>query len=115
MLPDSFSQATYRAENENEEFDSKHVTISIDEWESVSHDQILAHSFHIGGKRLPNTWFISESPSWSIYTCAQVAQHQTWKKARTRGHCPRKFLRIVEIFGLYKIIYSYCGGKPYRL
>ena len=75
MLPDSFSQATYRAENENEEFDSKHVTISIDEWESVSHDQILAHSFHIGGKRLPNTWFISEPPSWSIYTCAQVAQH----------------------------------------
>ena len=75
MLPDSFSQATYRAENENEEFDSKHVTISIDEWESVSHDQILAHSFHIGGKRLQNTWFISEPPSWSIYTCAQVAQH----------------------------------------
>ena len=75
MLPDSFSQATYRAENENEEFDSKHVTISIDEWENVSHDQILAHSFHIGGKRLPNTWFISEPPSWSICTCAQVAQH----------------------------------------
>ena len=22
---------------------------------------------------------------------------QTWKKARTRGHCPRKFMRIAEI------------------
>ena len=32
---------------------------------------------------------------------------QTWKKARTRGQCPRKFLRIVEISGFWKIDYSY--------
>ena len=36
---------------------------------------------------------------------------QTWKKAWTRGHCPRKFLRIVEISGLWKIDYSYFGIK----
>ena len=23
---------------------------------------------------------------------------QTWEKERTRGHCPRKFLRIAELF-----------------
>ena len=32
---------------------------------------------------------------------------QTWKKAWTRGHYLRKFLRIVEISGLWKIDYSY--------
>ena len=37
---------------------------------------------------------------------------QTWKKARTRGHCPRKFLRIVEIFGLWKIIHLYFRRNP---
>ena len=31
------------------------------------------------------------------------------EKARTRGHCPRKFLRFVEISGLMKIDYSYFG------
>ena len=36
---------------------------------------------------------------------------QTWKKTWTRGHCPRKFLRIVEISGLWKIDYSYFGIK----
>ena len=36
---------------------------------------------------------------------------QTWKRARTRGHCPRKFLIIVEISGLWKIYYSYFGIK----
>ena len=25
-------------------------------------------------------------------------QVQTWKKARTPGHCPQKFLRIAEFF-----------------
>ena len=33
----------------------------------------------------------------SIYL-DNIAIGQTWKKARTRGHCPWKFLRIVEIF-----------------
>ena len=32
---------------------------------------------------------------------------QTWKKARTRGQCPRKFSGIAEIFGLLKIIHLY--------
>ena len=32
---------------------------------------------------------------------------QTWKKAWTRGHCPRKFLRIAEISWLWKIFSSY--------
>ena len=36
---------------------------------------------------------------------------QTWKKARTRGHCLRKFVRIVEISELWKIDYSYFGIK----
>ena len=36
---------------------------------------------------------------------------QTWKKVWTRGHCPRKFLRNVEISGLWKIDYSYFGIK----
>ena len=36
---------------------------------------------------------------------------QTWKKARTRGHCPRKFLRIVEIFWLWKIMHLYFQKK----
>ena len=29
-----------------------------------------------------------------------IIRVQTWKKARTRGHCPWKVLRIVEISGL---------------
>ena len=37
------------------------------------------------------------------------------KKAWTRGQCPRKLLRIVEIFGTWKIIYSYFVEKPYIL
>ena len=37
------------------------------------------------------------------------------KKAWTRGQCPRKLLRIVEIFGTWKIIYSYSVEKPYIL
>ena len=36
---------------------------------------------------------------------------QTWKKERTRGHCPQKFWRIGEISGLWKIDYSYLGIK----
>ena len=32
---------------------------------------------------------------------------QTWKKALTHGNCPRKFLKIVEISGLWKIDYCY--------
>ena len=31
-------------------------------------------------------------------TGPQRPPSQTWKKALTRGHCPRKFLRIAEIF-----------------
>ena len=37
------------------------------------------------------------------------------KKAWTRGQCPRKLLRIVEIFGTWKIIYSCSVEKPYIL
>ena len=40
---------------------------------------------------------------------------QTWKKVLTRGHYPCTFLRIVEISGLWKIIFSYFGIKPYKL
>ena len=40
-----------------------------------------------------------------------TSANQTWKKAWTCGHCPRKFLRIVEISGLWKIDYSYFGIK----
>ena len=36
---------------------------------------------------------------------------QTWKQARTHGHCLQKFLRIKEISGLWKIDYSYFGMK----
>ena len=39
------------------------------------------------------------------------ALFQTWKKAQTCGHCPWKFLRIVEISGLWKIDNSYFGIK----
>ena len=36
---------------------------------------------------------------------------KTWKKERTRGHCPWKFLWIVEISVLWKIDYSNFGIK----
>ena len=42
-------------------------------------------------------------------------QGQTWKKARTRGHCPRKFLRIAEIFKLLKIMHLYFQKKTFFL
>ena len=29
---------------------------------------------------------------------------QTWKKARTRGHCPRKFMQIAEILRPWGLI-----------
>ena len=61
--------------------------------------------------QLRNTCCISE-----VFTEGRVQRKtekkmQTWKKARTRGHCPRKFLRIVDISGLWKIDYSYFGIK----
>ena len=37
---------------------------------------------------------------------------QTWKKAQTRRHCLLKSLRMVEISGLWTIIYSYL---PYKM
>ena len=40
---------------------------------------------------------------------------QTWKKVLTRGHYTCTFLRIVEISGWWKIIFSYFGIKPYKL
>ena len=46
-----------------------------------------------------------------IYVKRCCQPEQTWKKARTRGHCPQKFLKIVEISGLWKIDYSYFGIK----
>ena len=36
--------------------------------------------------------------------CGKIALKQTWKKARTRGHCPRKFWQIVEILCLWGLI-----------
>ena len=36
---------------------------------------------------------------------------QTWKKARTRGHCSRKLLRIADIFWLWKIMHLYFQKK----
>ena len=45
------------------------------------------------------------------YTGPCGTKQQTGKKARTRGHCPWKFLRIVENSGLWKIDYSYFGIK----
>ena len=41
--------------------------------------------------------------------------HQTWKKVRARGHCPRKFWRIGEIFWLWKIMHLYFQKKTYFL
>ena len=40
---------------------------------------------------------------------------QTWKKARTRRHCPRKFLRIAAIFLLWKIMHLYFQKKRNNL
>ena len=34
---------------------------------------------------------------------------------RTAGHSPRKILRIVEISGFWKIIYSHRGIKPCKI
>ena len=40
------------------------------------------------------------SPKYQAIGKGALAHCQKWKKAWTRGHCPRKFLRIVEISGL---------------
>ena len=40
---------------------------------------------------------------------------QTWKKARTRGHCPRKYLRIAEILWLWRVIKSDVQGSSEAL
>ena len=36
---------------------------------------------------------------------------QTWEKARTLGHCPRKFLCIAEISGMTQLILSLSAGE----
>ena len=56
---------------------------------------------NFNGWWVTHTFVLSLAERWS----------QTWKKARTRQHCPQKFLRIVEISGLWKIDYSYFGIK----
>ena len=48
-----------------------------------------------------------------VHLCVYLCCHQTWKKARMRRHCPRKFLRYAEIFRLWKIIISYFKREPY--
>ena len=51
-----------------------------------------------------------------VWNCTKgLNDNQTWKKARTRGHCPRKFLRIAEIFWLWKIMHLYFQKKTYFL
>ena len=40
---------------------------------------------------------------------------QTWKKVLMRWNYLCTFFRIVEISGLWKIIFSYFGIKPYKL
>ena len=51
------------------------------------------------------------SPKYQAIGKGALAHCQKWKKAWTRGHCPRKFFRIVEISGLWKNDYSYFGIK----
>ena len=48
---------------------------------------------------------------WSVF----YARGRFMKYSMSGRHCQQKFLRIVEFFGFWSIIYSYFGIKPYKL
>ena len=78
---------------------------------SLANQRMVTHNPKDGYPILP--CLAPFAPVW--HHIAWVAHTQTWKKARTRGHCPRKFLRIVEIFWLWKIMHLYFQKKTYFL
>ena len=57
----------------------------------------------------------TQKSSWVGLPCWGYGQ--TWKKARTWGHCPQKFFKFAEIFGMWmwKIIFCYFQRNPYNV
>ena len=79
-------------------------------WHFAGFDICSVGKVLFSSSRCSNDFFCSVVPEKFPIT---IYSRQTWKKARTRGHCPQKFLKIAEILWLWKIMHLYFQKNIY--